>query len=1054
MHTGSDIDLGPAIRAIPVAAPFAADRYQTCAGTEVPAKRPLVFRSEAGHDPDIALFPAAAEAPLPGPSTFGWLTRLTVEVLSGSIFVRHTSTDQTAHLFTERPLGPGTHAVDLFHGDPAGSAIRLARHKASGVTKVRAFGFQTFRLDDGYAPDALAPLPDAGLAMTPGWSRVYGEPGPAPAERARYFRFRRLTAPLRARWRDGLEVRLDPEEQIFQALYLSGTYEPCTAAVLRHLLRPGDTVVDVGANVGLLTLLAARWVTPQGRVISLEPSQREFERLEAHVRMNRLANVRAIRAAAGAEAGEAVLHVASAERSGLNTLEDSFMYAGTVEAYTETVPVLPLDEVVASAGVARVDVIKIDVEGGEHHVVAGARAILGRDRPALLIEIGAESARPGHPGRESIETLLGGLGYELAAIDGEAGTLRRVSDLTATAENFLAAPPGVVAALERVLAAPEERPAAVGYDRAAMAAAVPYVSIILTGRNDDFGGDFNDRFFRALEFNHRHLRDRGIPHEFVFCEWRPIAGKPWLAEVLADRYPDLVPHALVSYVADGAFHDAYSLNPRLQFQEFIAKNIGIRRCRGEYILTTNSDIYLSRGVLDVLERRALAPRVLYRAPRVDLKDDIDCEQLDWDVLEDRRNEDVVNEIRPPLYTNASGDFLLLDRASYTTLRGFNEVYRVAKVHMDSNFCLKAQSAGIALTPLDAPVYHVGRGTLNSQAHLYAKRPQDAPWGHMRWKGAVVYDNDQGWGLASAPMRTVRPGLHYLEFSWDAVPPLAALRRVVLPVQRVQAAPAGARAVPPAPAEPSTSDATPPAAPYPGCVVHRSVALDAASADPHVFDDGPATAINTARLDFLDSLDLPVDGKRVLDAGCGVGHHTPFYVSRGCRVVGVDGRAENIAVMRERYPAVEGIVGDVQQMDLEALGPFDIVHCFGLLYHTDSPVAALRALAGVCREYLILETIVCDAGEPLMLLADEQFVANQALDGLACRPSPSFVAMALDRLGFAHVYGTTAPPRHPDFLFEWKGTHESARDGHNLRCMFVASRVPVACAHLVPLVQPE
>jgi hypothetical protein len=310
--------------------------------------------------------------------------------------------------------------------------------------------------------------------------------------------------------------------------------------------------------------------------------------------------------------------------------------------------------------------------------------------------------------------------------------------------------------------------------------AIPYVSIILTGRNDDFGGDFNSRLFSALEFNHRQLAERGIPHEFVFVEWRPVAGKPWLADVLADRYAALVPQQLTSYVADAAYHDAYSLNPRLQFQEFIAKNIGIRRCRGEFILTTNTDVYLSRGVLDALQQRALAPRVLYRARRIDLKSNIDLGRLDWSVLEDERNYDTINDIRPPYYTNASGDFLLLDRDGYLALRGFNEVYRLAKVHMDGNFCLKAYSSGLTLTPLDAPVYHVGVGTLNSLMPRYAARPGDAPWGDTRWKRAVVYDNDPQWGLWRAPTRSIRAGLHYLDFTWAAVPPLVALQRVVLP----------------------------------------------------------------------------------------------------------------------------------------------------------------------------------------------------------------------------------------------------------------------------------
>ena len=245
-------------------------------------------------------------------------------------------------------------------------------------------------------------------------------------------------------------------------------------------------------------------------------------------------------------------------------------------------------------------------------------------------------------------------------------------------------------------------------------------------------------------------------------------------------------------------------------------------------------------------------------------------------------------------------------------------------------------------------------------------------------------------------------------------------------------------------------------PYPVAVEHRSARSDAAAtvSSPQLFDEDLAVTINRARLDFLASLELPLTGKRVLDAGCGVGRHTPFYTSRGCTVIGIDGRPENITVMNERYPEVEGIVGDLQNMDLERLGLFDIVHCFGLLYHLESPVAALRRLANVCREYLILETMVCDAKKPIVVLADESLSTNQALAGLGCRPSPSFVAMALDRLGFQHVYGTTDPPNHPDFLFEWRDTLDVTRAGCNLRCMFVASRAPIQNGRLVELISGE
>lgn len=310
-----------------------------------------------------------------------------------------------------------------------------------------------------------------------------------------------------------------------------------------------------------------------------------------------------------------------------------------------------------------------------------------------------------------------------------------------------------------------------------------YVSILVTGRNDDFGGDFNGRFFRALRFNHEQLAAAGVSHEFIFVEWRPLPDRPYLATLLAAEFPGLTPAALRCYVVDPAYHDAISLNPLLQFQEFVAKNVGIRRARGQFLLTTNSDIYLGRGIVAQLAARGLERGVLYRAARHDVKDNIDPAWMNWDVLEDERNWDLVNRIKPPLFTNASGDFLLLDGDSYHRLRGFNEVYRRAKVHIDANFCIKALSSGIAIRDIGSAVYHVGRGTLHGQVGSYRHRPNEAPWGNIRWNKKVIYANGPEWGLGDAPERALDAGTTVLEFDWRVVGPMVDLKRVVLPSAR-------------------------------------------------------------------------------------------------------------------------------------------------------------------------------------------------------------------------------------------------------------------------------
>ena len=246
----------------------------------------------------------------------------------------------------------------------------------------------------------------------------------------------------------------------------------------------------------------------------------------------------------------------------------------------------------------------------------------------------------------------------------------------------------------------------------------------------------------------------------------------------------------------------------------------------------------------------------------------------------------------------------------------------------------------------------------------------------------------------------------------------------------------------------------PASDYPVDVVARDVAAEAvpAAAGVETFDTEEAARINQARLAHLETLGLLLAGKRVLDAGCGVGHHAEFYVERGCTVVCIDGRSENIAVLRSRHPGIEAHVANVERDDLGTYGRFDIIHCYGLLYHLENPAAALRNLAAVCNDAMIVETIVCDHALPVLRLADETKSSNQALSGLGCRPSPAFMAMVLNRIGFRFVYGAKHPPDHEDFHFNWRGNGDDRRDDRNLRCVFVASRRELETDSLLPLLR--
>jgi FkbM family methyltransferase len=187
--------------------------------------------------------------------------------------------------------------------------------------------------------------------------------------------------PYTVRFWNGLEIAMRPQRgdlTAFRETWLQRDYLGPGIG-----LAAGDVVIDVGANIGCFTLFASRRVGPTGRVIAVEPDAETFDRLQHNLRINRVGNVVARRAALAGAAGVVAL------RSCANSLFSSIY--GEIDGHqndgaVQEVPAVTIDQIMDEAGVARCRLLKMDCEGAEHEVFHA----MSSETAARIEQIGME----------------------------------------------------------------------------------------------------------------------------------------------------------------------------------------------------------------------------------------------------------------------------------------------------------------------------------------------------------------------------------------------------------------------------------------------------------------------------------------------------------------------------------------------------------------------------------------------------------------------------------------------------------------------------------------
>lgn len=211
---------------------------------------------------------------------------------------------------------------------------------------------------------------------------------------------------------NGIRMVLDPSDY-FQCMMYYGRFCPEVLQALQKFVRRGDTVLDIGAQLGYFSLHVARLVSSTGRVYCFEPDPRSFARLDDAIRLSRIDWIKSFQTALSAREGTMDFYLSP-------TLGWS---TGVKNSHLEdlqqvSVRTTPLDLLVSRGEIpSRIRLAKIDVEGFEMEVLRGMRNVLATSRPILVLEINVQMLHAQGTSPSEIVRFLESFEYRVSRID-------------------------------------------------------------------------------------------------------------------------------------------------------------------------------------------------------------------------------------------------------------------------------------------------------------------------------------------------------------------------------------------------------------------------------------------------------------------------------------------------------------------------------------------------------------------------------------------------------------------------------------------------------------
>ena len=218
---------------------------------------------------------------------------------------------------------------------------------------------------------------------------------------------------------EGVRIQYTPQGNISRDLYL-GQFEHDVIGFLSHYLKPGMIVFDVGANIGVYSLLSAKYVGEHGAVHAFEPTPETFAHLCTNVELNGFMHICLNQLAVAEKSGMSMLYLY--EQNGMNSLAAQDWTGKPLGQVM--VKTISLDEYVSAKDLPRVDLLKIDVEGAELSVLKGAYGLLSEANPPVVVCEFADKTTANFGYKAiSIRDFLETIGYRFYRWNSKTGSL-------------------------------------------------------------------------------------------------------------------------------------------------------------------------------------------------------------------------------------------------------------------------------------------------------------------------------------------------------------------------------------------------------------------------------------------------------------------------------------------------------------------------------------------------------------------------------------------------------------------------------------------------------